>query len=1329
MAYIGPQILVADCVLWPSRSIIKQSYEARERRNDSSLPFHLGYGNLNADGFGIGWYAEGQKSGQDETPCVFTSVTPAWNNDNLSRLATKLESGLIFAHVRAAYPGMPVSEQNCHPFQWGRYLFMHNGVVGGFMAIRRKLLGTLSDTVYNTVQSFHSDSAVSFAVFLNCLPDLHSKHSPQVLLRAVEQAIAAISRVQREEGIDDVSLLNYVVSDGDTLIATRFTSDEDESGASLYYAEGNSFERSRPSLASAAMSKKAINLNTEEGLEGVAGARSKSVTGESDYHLTFSEMGSRVVLVASEPVTSSASDWVEVPHNTALVVAREKGSILALLQSPLCLSGCHPRQEEVSHCLEAAVSVAGLAQLESQLTKLRPLPSGDHLLREASDVSGATAAPEGSEDTRTQPTPPGLFDSGGKAPGGGRHHGPLIVTGEEHSLTHSRHCTVMTLCATEGLLFSGSSDCSVKVWSLNDACCIKVLHGHRDPIRAIQVVGRWLCTAGAKTVRLWSLATWQVKAVVQIADISGSAKALAVAPDGSLFVGGQDCRVKRFRLISDSSVVGRAPAPESGVVGRSPAPESGCCMQGDSPRFMSQDDTVRSCVGKAVDPVCCSEACSSHCSAVTALALCGKYLWSASGDSTIRVWDPLTLKPLKVLRAHRGSVLALHAAPGLVLSGGRDCLIRVWDAEALVCRRTLSGHTMDVLSLAGLDVPTMVGAPSFDIADVLGTFQAIASPSAAAAPPDPASGAASTDRALLFASSSADGTVRVWSARTYSCLRIFRMRSPVRAQEPLPVMACAITPSAVAAATADDGSIRLFNADDMFLTAVNELYGLASSNGSGEVHTAASSPAARRPLDAQLNKEFERALRSFIKLKTVSADPALHEDCFRGAKFLMRLLEAMGAETKLTQARDDKNPVVLGRIGHDPARPTVCFYGHYDVQPALEPEWETDPFELVARDGYYVARGVTDNKGPILAFIYAVRELLEECKDGDSCLPVNVAFLLEGEEENGSVGFYETVQQNLRWFEGVSLVVISNTLWVGENVPCLTCGCRGMISASVEVRGPERDLHSGNEGGVFVEPLACLTKVLGTLVDSHSQVMVPGFSLGVRENMLEAGWPRLAESREFSLEQYKQQLGVPSLIAARSERDLLHARWCQPTLSVVDVRVGGGSEEEEAAAAGRRHYRFGPTRFSVIPKAAVGKISVRYVPNQSAEQLVDALSAHVGHEFAKLRSGNSVAVKVHSVGHWWEADPSAPEMRMAEKAIEEEWGVPPLLVREGGTMPVASALEKLLGAPAVLLPMGQSSDAPHLANERVRVQNLVKGRGICKRLLRGMAQLTQEQKK
>ena len=302
--------------------------------------------------------------------------------------------------------------------------------------------------------------------------------------------------------------------------------------------------------------------------------------------------------------------------------------------------------------------------------------------------------------------------------------------------------------------------------------------------------------------------------------------------------------------------------------------------------------------------------------------------------------------------------------------------------------------------------------------------------------------------------------------------------------------------------------------------------------------------------------------------------------------------------------------------------------GHYDVQPALEPEWASDPWEVSAVDGYLVARGVSDNKGPVLAFLYAVRELLEECRGGGSSLPVNIAFLIEGgprveggegwgpsavplsltfetpssvlpthrshlparparparapllpgEEENGSIGFREAVQSNLRWFQGTELVIISNTLWVGEKVPCLTYGMRGMISLSIEVKGPSRDLHSGNEGGVFAEPLVDLSKVLASLVDSRNNIMVPGFSAGVQPDMLRAAMGRLAaHSDEFSLGGYREALGVPdSLTTGRSESDLLNARWCQPSLSVVDVRVGTAAEEGQS----HQHYRFGPTRCS-----------------------------------------------------------------------------------------------------------------------------------------------------
>jgi len=325
MAYVGPEILVADVVLYPSRSIIKQSYEARERRNDSTLPFHLGYGNLNGDGFGIGWYSSSQVIRSDPCPCTFTSVTPAWNNDNLNRLAQKLSSGLIFAHVRAAYPGMPVSEQNCHPFAHGNYLFMHNGVVAGFLDIRRQLTAVMKDEAYNTVQSFHSDSAVSFGLFLHHLPDMNRRHSPEVMLRAVQATVSTITRIQRENGIEGLSLLNFVVTDGVTMVATRYASDPEAIPASLYYAEGYSYEKKEKEneVSSAVLASRTIHSSSQPA-ESATGIRGGAVTGEGDYGLSYAGAETRVCFVASEPVTGCASDWNVVEANTALVISKDQ---------------------------------------------------------------------------------------------------------------------------------------------------------------------------------------------------------------------------------------------------------------------------------------------------------------------------------------------------------------------------------------------------------------------------------------------------------------------------------------------------------------------------------------------------------------------------------------------------------------------------------------------------------------------------------------------------------------------------------------------------------------------------------------------------------------------------------------------------------------------------------------------------------------------------------------------------------------------------------------------------------------------------------------------
>ncbi|KAF6241919.1 hypothetical protein COO60DRAFT_1279749 [Scenedesmus sp. NREL 46B-D3] len=433
---------------------------------------------------------------------------------------------------------------------------------------------------------------------------------------------------------------------------------------------------------------------------------------------------------------------------------------------------------------------------------------------------------------------------------------------------------------------------------------------------------------------------------------------------------------------------------------------------------------------------------------------------------------------------------------------------------------------------------------------------------------------------------------------------------------------------------------------------------------------------------------------------------ALHDECLRGAKYLSRLLEALGAEVKLAQPYEGKNPVVLGRLGHNPAYPTVAFYGHYDVQPAEEPDWKTNPFEMTAVDGYLCGRGTSDNKGPVLAFIYAVKEMLDCWRMAGLAAPINVAFMFEGEEENGSLGFKESVAANLDWFRDAVLVVISNTVWVGENKPCLTYGMRGMVTASLVVSGPERDLHSGNDSGVFSEPMADLVQLLGALHGPGGKISVPGFSNHVRPQLMDLAWQGLQHSEEFAMQSYRQAIGVPELTAPPNTYDLLNKRWCSPSLSIAPSYAGVGGADDRSC------YRFGPTRFSVIPKVAVGKLSLRFVPEQDHQTLIECLQQHIEKRFKLLWSANRVELQVHSVGDWWEADPQSQLFQMAERAVRREWGEPPLYVREGGTMPVASLIEKMLGAPALMIPMGQSSDNCHLANERLRRVNLIKGKNV-----------------
>ena len=1041
LAYVGPPVLMADVVLWPDRSIIKQSYDARERRHDASLASHLAHGNLNGDGFGIGWFPPA--AGADPTPCVYTSITPAWcgrgvgwcggggrglprprlheparpprgsgiharlaapkpapnpppfrNNENLGRLARKISSPLVFAHVRAAMPGMAVNEQNCHPFAHGRYMWMHNGVVGGFMAVRRALVSGLSDAAYDSIQSFHSDSSVAFAVFLHHLPDLDSPQPPAVLLTALQATLDTISSAQAAAGVTETSLLNFAVSDGDTLLATRYVSSADpaEAPASLYYAEGAEFHRSSPigggangggakgapappapPAAAAFSPAKPPNL---PGTSPRASATASALAQEGEYSLTYGDAGTRTVLVASEPITRSKGDWVAVPRNTALVVSREKGRFINVMLAPLgggaCASG---GAADVAACLEA---VCGAAEVPA-----RPFRDGRRM-----DRRGDDARP------RSSSLGPGAASGGDETPGGRRGAratscGPAPRTNDHRLTGHAG--PVLCMAQRGNLVFSGSVDRTVKarqsarrlgsgwvdgpalsppahhptpphirhppvrlqVWDLTTFECVRTLAGHGKPVQRLAVAGHLLYSAGGRRVRAWDVRTWACVHELALPEASGSIFGLAVCDAGVVYVAGQDAVVRAYKGAAEwLEEVG-------GTNGAGPGKASVACPA--PPLALSH-------MPHPIEASARSPPGGGHCSAVCSLAVVCGLVCSAGGDATIRVWREGSLAPVGVLRGHRGSVLTLFALRGLLLSGGRDNIIRVWDLDGMLCRQTLAGHQDDVLALSGVLAAGWDGDPA---GDSPAAFEARAS--------------AAGDRGALFASASADGTVRVWSAERWACVRVLAAGVPSvpgEAVTDLPFLSIEQTPDAVVAG-ASDGQLRVWALDAGNAAACARPPSVAAYDGARPAKRVRSAAVLGPPAGpVRLDAELERSLREFVRLRTVSADPSAREACFRGAKFLARQLESLGAEIKLVRPADDRNPVVLGRLGRNPALPTVTFYGHYDVQPAMEREWATDPFEVCSVDGYLYGRGTSDNKGPILAFLYAVKELIAETGSG-----------------------------------------------------------------------------------------------------------------------------------------------------------------------------------------------------------------------------------------------------------------------------------------------------------------------------------------------------------
>lgn len=380
--------------------------------------------------------------------------------------------------------------------------------------------------------------------------------------------------------------------------------------------------------------------------------------------------------------------------------------------------------------------------------------------------------------------------------------------------------------------------------------------------------------------------------------------------------------------------------------------------------------------------------------------------------------------------------------------------------------------------------------------------------------------------------------------------------------------------------------------------------------------------------------------------------------------------------------------MLTAELGNDAAKPTILLYGHLDVQPAaLGDGWDTEPFELTIKDGKMYGRGSTDDKGPVLAWLWAVQCYQELSKP----LPVNLKFLLEGMEESGSIGLQEFITAHPAFFEGVDATCISDNYFLGPRTPCVTYGLRGLCYFSVEVTCAARDLHSGVYGGPVHEAMFDLTKLLASLTGPKGDIRVEGIMDTVRPFTDEE--KALYGDIDFEPEEFRKECGAPKALRFGDKVNVLAARWRFPSLSIHGIE---GAWSGEGAK-------------TVIPRSVKGKFSIRIVPDMTPEEVKAKVVAHLEKEWAALGSPNTMAVEMLSGAKAWVAEYNDANYGAARAAIEKVHGVKPDLTREGGSIPVTLWLQEATGRSVMLLPIGGSDDGAHSQNEKLNVSNYIQG--------------------
>ncbi len=442
------------------------------------------------------------------------------------------------------------------------------------------------------------------------------------------------------------------------------------------------------------------------------------------------------------------------------------------------------------------------------------------------------------------------------------------------------------------------------------------------------------------------------------------------------------------------------------------------------------------------------------------------------------------------------------------------------------------------------------------------------------------------------------------------------------------------------------------------------------------------SPSTKNFVDQHQDRLLDE-LKQFLRIPSISAQPAHSKDVAKAAHFVAASLNDAGME-HVEIIPTAGHPLIYADWLHKPGKPTVLCYGHYDVQPPdpLE-EWHTPPFEPTIRDGNLYARGACDDKGQMYSQIKAIEAL----RAVNGTLPVNIKFLIEGEEEVGGEAIAKFVAENPAKLKA-DVALVSDTELYAEGIPTLCIGLRGLIYTEIEARGPSRDLHSGQYGGAAPNAIFGLVELLAKMKDANGHIHIPGMYDDVKP-------PSTAEKHSWSIlpfseeEFLKHEVGSTQL-TGEPGFSVFERLWARPTLEVHGI-AGGYTA---------------PGAKTVIPAKATAKVSMRMVPDQNPEKIVAAFKKFVADN---TPAGIQTEVRILSASPSISVKADHPAIHTAAKAFSEILGRETVFIRIGGSIPIVGDFATHLGIPTVLMGFGLPDDGLHSPNEKYKISNYYTG--------------------